>query len=378
MRLLLMEAVCLWRGVWSGVPTMARNFQDSQEIIMANGTAVQKLICPHCSRDDIVTKGPFTRHVNNCPQNPNKGQTGVLASKGISSTNGDLGLESGSGVLEEKDRGPVGKPLEEGELGANSVIPEAVAPAKKGRFAKAPTSAKNVVIPAIQTQIVEIPVKGKSLLVVHAWSTKAQNLMLRKQMGEANQARENKNPRQDFLDCFYVMPGYEAEWAELREEFLARDGDEAQKDNYIFGDGKDGRPLAPQRMFGFPAIAFKAATVDACRTIQGFPMTLARGAFHIVKEGNDWDKGDMVGLTWDRIAMRRDMVRLAMGVADIRFRPAFYGWKAVLRFELDTGCATVSQLTNLVNRGGFAVGIGEHRPSRNGSWGIFEVDAEVK
>lgn len=136
------------------------------------------------------------------------------------------------------------------------------------------TQGKSVVIeiPKIQISQMEIVLVGDSPLVSHRWSDKAKKMMLGKQMKEAKAAKEAKDPHQDYLDSLYVHP-----------------------------DGG----------YGFPTIAFKAAAIKACRFTDGVKMTEARGAFHIV--------GDLARVEGEP-NMREDMVRIAMGTADIRSR----------------------------------------------------------
>lgn len=186
-------------------------------------------------------------------------------------------------------------------------------------------------IPPIEIKEYDITIVGDSELVVHAWSDKAKKEMLDKQMGKARGKKEPKDPQRDYEEAFYRLP--------------------------------DGRP-------GFPAIGFKAAIVSAARQVEGLTMTFLRGAFHIA--------GELVPIE-GAPRLREDMVRVGMGTADLRYRPGFPQWSAMLRVRLNRRAMTLEQLIHLINQAGFSVGVGEWRPEKDGAWGMFHVEgvAEV-
>ena len=120
--------------------------------------------------------------------------------------------------------------------------------------------------------------------------------------------------------------------------------------------------MSKKAKFSFPAIAFKAAAVDGgYRSGVTANKTASRGAFHIV--------GDMVEIIGTP-EMREDMVRIGMGTADIRYRGEFKKWSAVLNVRYNADAMSMEQIVNLFNIGGFACGIGEWRPAKDGSFGI--------
>jgi hypothetical protein len=192
--------------------------------------------------------------------------------------------------------------------------------------AKKKTAAPQTIeLPALDIQQMKITLIGDSPLICHAWSEKAKRAMLEKQMKKATPRKEAKDPKADYQESLYKMPG-----------------------------GK----------YGFPAAAFKSALVSACRFVEGIPMTVLRGAVHVI--------GEMVQVD-GAPAMREDMVRVGMGTADIRFRGEFKKWKAVLNVQFNARVLSPEQIANLFNTAGFGVGVGEWRPERNGSYGRFHV-----
>lgn len=202
---------------------------------------------------------------------------------------------------------------------------------------------------ALDIQGLQLTIRGTSTLVVHAWSEKAQTQMLGKQKGEASKGKSKKDPVADFKSCFYRLP-----------------------------DGSG---------FGLPATALKSAAVTAANDVE-LQKTAMRRAFHV--EGDlvkidappisepltpeDIEYADQITYEHQQGAsMRKDMVRLSLGVADIRFRPQFPVWEITFQLKFNTRVISASQLVNLFGAAGFGVGLCEHRPEKNGSWGRFEV-----
>lgn len=173
--------------------------------------------------------------------------------------------------------------------------------------------------------LMEITIVGDSPLICHAWSTKAKAMMLAKQMKLAKGAKEAKSPEQDFQDSLYPHP-----------------------------DGG----------YGFPAVGFKSAAVDACSHVDGITKVEARGAFHVTV--------DLVKIE-GKPTPREDMVRIAMGTADIRYRGEFKTWKCKLPIRYNANVLSAEQIVNLFATAGFSIGVGEWRPERNGSFGMFHV-----
>jgi hypothetical protein len=71
-------------------------------------------------------------------------------------------------------------------------------------------------------------------------------------------------------------------------------------------------------------------------------------------------------------------VRNATGVADIRVRPMWREWGANVRVKYDADQFTIQDVTNLMQRVGMQVGIGEGRPDSRDSaglgWGTFRLE----
>lgn len=186
-------------------------------------------------------------------------------------------------------------------------------------------SAETIQLPELKIKTATITLRGTTPLIVHRFAEKARKEMLDKQMGVAKQKKAFKNPEQDYLDSLYLLP--------------------------------DGTP-------GFPAVAFKAAAVNAANDA-GIQKVLARRAFHITG-------GELVPIRGEH-RMREDVVRIAMGTADIRHRAEFVEWEVCVPVTYNASIISLEQLVNLFNIAGFGVGIGEWRPERNGVNGTWEV-----
>lgn len=187
-------------------------------------------------------------------------------------------------------------------------------------------AAGSITLPKLDVRFIKFNLKGDSPLICHAWSEKAKREMLDKQMKKAKQAKDAKDPDADYRASLYPHP---------------------------------------EGGYGFPSVAFKNAAVDACSYIAGVTKVEARGAFHIV--------GDMVKINGTP-SPREDMVRVGMGVADLRYRGEFREWSAEITLRYNASVLSDEQVANLFNTAGFAVGVGEWRPQRDGSFGMFHVE----
>lgn len=200
------------------------------------------------------------------------------------------------------------------------------------------TQSTTIELPPLNIQRVDIPIVGDAPLICHAWSKKAREEMLAKQMKKAKTGRAAKDPWQDFCETLYWL---------------------------------DGMPAAPtekdveQGRFGFPAIAFKAAAITAVTTIGSLTKVMARQCFHII--------GEYVSLLGPPPKMREDTVRVGMGTADIRHRAEFDPWAAILPVQFNASVLSAEQIVNLFHAGGFGVGVGDWRPEKDGVHGRFHI-----
>jgi hypothetical protein len=180
-------------------------------------------------------------------------------------------------------------------------------------------------IPAPNLQTATFRLEGTTSLICHAWSHKAKEQMLLKQMKRATPGKQAKDPQQDFEDSLYPMP-----------------------------DGHG---------YGFPALAFKAAMVRA-GTLAELKMTMLRLVMH-VPDGLVRIEGTP--------EPREDMVRLQGSTADIRYRGEFMPWAVELPVTFNANVISQEQIANLLMLAGFSVGVGEWRPERDGNHGMWRL-----
>lgn len=215
---------------------------------------------------------------------------------------------------------------------------------------------QTISLPKLNKATLTLTLIGDTPLICNRFSEKAKQEMLDKQMGKAKAAKhERKDPEAQFRGSLYEHP---------------------------------------EGGYGFPTIAFKAAAVTAANDV-GIQKVLARRAFHILGElvkieGNPVPKimnamdgiyastnGETAKVAGEPV-MREDVVRLAgpSRVADIRFRGEFPHWRVTLDVVYNASIISAEQLVNLFQIAGFGVGVGEWRPERDGTFGLFHVATE--
>ena len=205
----------------------------------------------------------------------------------------------------------------------------------------------------IEIRTTTIRIVGDTPLIMHAWSEKAKREMLEKQMKVTkSKAKDAKNPVEDFIRSMY--------WLSDMPTDMTERGFEAA--------------IAAGARFGFPVTAVKQAAISAAYRMGWAKDKMSmRGAFFI--GGNE---NQMFEIHSDTPIMREDMVKVGMGTADIRYRGEFRNWYADLEISYNTnGQYTIEQIVNIINAGGYACGIGEWRPERDGQYGMFHAAPTV-
>lgn len=203
------------------------------------------------------------------------------------------------------------------------------------------TPGESEALPAIRLKrlertILEVPIEGITPLITHNWSEKSKRMMLEAQTTRTRAKREARDPQADYEAAFHRL--------------------------------EDGRA-------GMPSVAFKAAMCDAARFYDGITITALRTAIFVHGEGSS-----LLVPIEGPVRMREDTARNATGVADLRYRPEFWPWSAVLRVEYLPTMLDAASVLALVDAGG-RNGIGDWRPnspkSRTGTFGQFAVTGEA-
>lgn len=191
-----------------------------------------------------------------------------------------------------------------------------------------------IVIPSLSKTHMLVPLVGTAPLIMHKWSVKAKRQMLDTQQGK-KKAKEIRDPEADYEASLYRT-----------------------------ADGG----------YGFPVIAFKAATIRGAK-LAGVKMTDARQMFFVHGDPSDDRTQELAPISGDP-RMREDMVRVGMGT-DLRYRGEFLEWKTVLAVEFYDTFISQDSLLSLINFGGESVGVGEWRPEKNGQNGTYRIDTDA-
>ena len=208
-------------------------------------------------------------------------------------------------------------------------------------------------ITPISIQTAPIRIVGDTPLIVHAWSEKAKRMMLDAQMGKTKtKAKEKKDPFDDFVQSLY--------WLEGKPEVSTPEAFEKAVNNGA--------------KWGFPVGAIKQAANSAAYRMKWVKNQMElRGSYFLKTE-----YGDMAEIKGGAPMMREDMVRVGMGTADIRFRGEFRDWYIDCLIEYNAnGGMSLEQIINCINAGGYTVGIGEWRPEKDGSNGMFHIEVNA-
>lgn len=232
-----------------------------------------------------------------------------------------------------------------------------------------------IAITPIKKDDITVRIIGDSPLIMHAWSAKAKREILWKEIGfPKTKARDVRDPIGDFCSSAYWL-------TPMPDELTFESVHEA---------------IVNGARFGFPCTAFKQAAIAAgFRMGWAKNMTSLRPAFFIEPDFDGYYAGDlqidydnrcidivpnqyrfepMVEIHSDLPVIREDMVRVGMGSADIRYRAEFRNWYADLKVVFNAnGQYSKEQVINLINAGGYACGVGEWRPEKDGQFGMFHV-----
>ena len=212
-----------------------------------------------------------------------------------------------------------------------------------------------IVIKPIQIRTVLVRIVGISPLIVHKWSEKAIKMMEETQQGKAKgKAKEIRDPYSEFLNSMYWVKGQPL--VETEEAF-----------NKAFDNGA---------LTGFPLCAVKqCANSAAYRRGWAKNQMQLRGTYFL--RGID---DPNMGTIHEKPEFRRDMVRIGMGTADIRYRPCYPKWSMEFYLDYDASDSssvwTLENILNCIEAGGQYVGIGEWRPEKDGDYGRFMVDRQ--
>lgn len=223
-------------------------------------------------------------------------------------------------------------------------------------------TALQVDLRTLNIQSFQLKIVGDSPLICHAWSEKAKKMMLNKQQKKAATAKEIRCPLIEFADSLY--------WLTPKPDLTGLTNEQA---------GEILAEFIPQSKFGFPAVAFKSAALDAGYQ-QGalvrnsgtgdLSKPTARGAIRVLGEAGEGEYAVIEGTP----TPREDIGRIGNNSVDLRYRAEFKDWQTKLQIQYNASVISPEQVINLFVLGGFANGVGDWRPAKDGIFGTFHVE----
>lgn len=182
--------------------------------------------------------------------------------------------------------------------------------------AKPKTSGVNVQVIRPKIKTVKVEIVGRTSLIMNKFSKKAEDDIAARQRKGTQQLRPERDPEAECKGALWTHNGKTV----------------------------------------FPGNAFKLAMIEAAGFVDWMTKVRTKGAFFVID-----DFVEIKG-KWH---MRTDHVRVPprTGRADIRYRPEFPKWSAILTIEYDETVISLEQLLTLLEHAGDKIGIGEQRPS---------------
>jgi hypothetical protein len=200
------------------------------------------------------------------------------------------------------------------------------AAAKKAEVATA------IVLDKLNVGLLKVRIKGTTPLIVNQFSVKVREQLAAKHTGEQTDTIQR-----------------------------ARDPEaEAKEKLYLTSKGK----------YAIPASGLKKAMVTACTsTNKKVRKTFLLQALHVIGH-----EGNLIELTTPGYRVQEDIGRVGPSKSPRPiWRPVFDEWGATFVIRYNKDIITPSQIVNMLNLAGFAVGLCEWRVEKSGSFGMFEV-----
>jgi hypothetical protein len=193
-----------------------------------------------------------------------------------------------------------------------------------------------IAIDRIAQEAIRVPIRGVSPLIIHKFSEKSKRQMLDAAQGR-RAPKEPKDPQAEYEASLYRLD-----------------------------DG-----------FGLPADAFKQATVGAAR-FYGKQLSMTALNQFVFITGEVGDDGRQLVRIVGEPRMREDVVRVGRGGSDLRYRPEFWPWSATLEVIYFSNAITRETVLSAIDAGGLAIGVGDWRPERKGTFGTYRIDPDAE
>jgi hypothetical protein len=185
---------------------------------------------------------------------------------------------------------------------------------------------QRVEVPPMEVGVMQVRIVGDTELVIKRLSEKPKEAIRGADAKEVKKPKAKRDPKAEYLAAFHRLP--------------------------------NGRPA-------IKAGAFKKSCVNARQHVAKISKSIVSGGFHVL--------GDLVEIVSDKPYMREDWCRNMFGGAILVYRPGFRNWSVTLKIAYNNKVVTPEQIVNILNHAGFAVGVGEWRPEKGGTMGMFHV-----
>jgi hypothetical protein len=189
-----------------------------------------------------------------------------------------------------------------------------------------------IVLEPLNVGLLKVKIKGQTPLILENWSIKTRQQMAEKHKGE-----------------------------QTGVSLSARDPEaEAKEKLYLTSKGK----------YAFPASGLKKAMVSACTsTNKKITKTFLIQAIHVLGT-----EGNLVEFTSPGYRVQEDIGRVGPSKTPRPiWRPVFDEWNATFLIRYNKNIIAPSQIVNMLNLAGFAVGLCGWRVEKSGSFGMFSV-----
>lgn len=222
---------------------------------------------------------------------------------------------------------------------------------------------KTIEIKGLSIKYIPIKIVGDTPLMTHAWDEKAKRMMLEAQMKkEKTKKKQAKMPFDDFARSLHWI-------TEMPTETIVDPSTKEPRD--VVTEELFDKAVEEGARWGFPADGIKKAAASAAYRLGWISkQTELKSVFFI----NGEDNGSLIEIKGCLPEMSEDPVKIQM-TNDIRYRAVFNSWymDAFIEYN-ESGDWTLEDIINCINAGGYACGIGEWRPERNGRLGRFHVE----
>jgi hypothetical protein len=231
------------------------------------------------------------------------------------------------------------------------------------------SNAAQLTIKQLDAETICVPILGTAPLISHNWSAKARQAMLDNMQGRKS-PKTAKDPQAEYESSLY----------RIFKEAPARVPARRTTAGAQRRSGVTARTTKTETVeaYGFPVIAFKAATVSAAAFYDKSVTKVALRQMLFFKGIlTKADHQELVEVCGEP-EMREDPVKVGISGHDLRYRAQFWPWTAELTVTYVRSTIDRASVVSLIDAGGLGVGVGEWRPERDGAFGTYRIDADRK